>query len=796
MNKFSLFRIIAKISSFFLLLAFSFTSTQSVNAQETSPISLEIEYGFSQSCKTNHWLPIWITIQNEGEDFSGAVEFSPSQEASYRLPISLPANGQKEYHTQIYIDNSTSQNLLVKLTDDKNKSITTFRKKTNCTSSPIIGVVSSTPSAFTILNAPILKNIQNHETTFISIDRIPNSALSLRAIDYLVISNVDTTRLTEEQQQAISIWVSQGGQLILSAGSSWQTNLAGFESLLPIQINGSTTTSIENGFQLLDIDFSLSDIVISTGNLNTKAEVLYENQGLPLVVQQKFGTGSTTLITFDPNHPTFRSWSKLDAFYSTLLNYKTSSSYNYPNQFQDWRAGQNAATAFPNLNIPSLWLICGILIFYIILLGPGTYIVLGYLNKREWAWVTTPGFIVLFSLAFILVGAGFRGNRPLSNHLAVVQFSAEDEFANAKGIYGVFSPTRRNYNFDISAGFSPHSLPDVNSYSNSLNTEWEFSKTQDYTAATRIDTAGFATFGVQGFISAPKIEIESHLEVRSGTLYLVGRVQNNTEIALIDCALVYPDGVFKLGLLSPGEKEDVDIPLNLTLSSMPGGNRSSYGYGGIAIEQLLGNSYYSDPDLNRRADLLQALFGYYEIPTIGAMSFFFIGWDDTQTPFQINISEYESNDEYLTAYIIPLDSTITTDSEVFEIPAFFFNWEILGESAISSYETPYDLSMSNNEVVEINYQLETDTAYSEILNLSLHLDANYDEQVFPAEISIWNFTTNQWDILDIKYLGTHTLPPASHISHGNIRLKIHNQSTENFSYLHFSQIDFTITVEP
>src|SRR6266566_1574983 len=101
----------------------------------TSGPSLQVSAGFETHYRDGNWVPVQITLRNDGPDFSGTlsltasnpqyvVQSDPSTSLSYQFAITL-ANGARKQVTMYLPLHSGMQNVTVKLLDGNGNAIGT-----------------------------------------------------------------------------------------------------------------------------------------------------------------------------------------------------------------------------------------------------------------------------------------------------------------------------------------------------------------------------------------------------------------------------------------------------------------------------------------------------------------------------------------------------------------------------------------------------------------------------------------------------------------------------------------------
>ena len=753
------------------------------NAQGDSPIQAEVSLGLDGQCKFGAWLPVQVTLSNQGEDFSGELVLSYSQ-ARHKFPLELAANAEKAFDTVLFVDaNNISQRIKISLLPTNGIEIALEQVPLDCNATRLIGLLTDTPSAFTALNA--LPPANTTDVAYLDAASLAESWLGLQAMDILIVSNVDATTLTEKQHSAIRAWVQKGGQIVFGGGAGYQQSWDGFSDILPLNISGTRTTDIT--LETL----SLNNILLIEGRSTEGAKTLFGTKNRPLVVEQEIGAGLVTLMAFDPNISAFRSSDEIINFYDTLL-ISSSDKQDYT-QVRDWDYLINATSRFDGLTLPSTGLIFGLLILYIIMVGPAQYIVLRIMNRLELSWLTIPAITLLFTLILILTGGDLRGSRPRVNQMAVVHHWAGADEASLGGYASIFSPRRDNYQIDVQGDFIPMPFA-PHYYYDTPNNEWDFILSNDsFIAETDIENAQIMPIGLRGNISAPAIIADLVLELNQNDVTLTGVIANQTGAALSDCALTYPGGYKELGTLPVGVERPIIEKLNYlaatNFTSGASGTSSSY-----YVEDLFVQSIYADYQTTKKYNLLSAVVGSYEMPNAGFMS---ICWDETQVPYTLSLPGRESDTESLTLYMTSLDVPITTDDSLLTIPPLFFDWTI-PEGNDFYYYSPDALYFTYLDSAEIAYTLNTSIDYAQLEFMTLHLDGDSSQRNdFPLNIFFWNFETSAWDQQDVQDWGNFILDnPAPYVDEKETEIRVRlDENGNGGGTFDVTRVEFSLVVK-
>ena len=719
-------------------------------AQSSSEFDAKIQVGFDGHCKFGYWLPVHILLNAQDSYFSGHLSIAYSQ-SEYLIPISLTPNAQKSISTQIFTNvRDVNQNVTVQLIPEQEGISPIFLGSQNltCVANRIIGVITDTPSAFSVLNS--LPPADSTDVVLLTSENLPENILGFQSLDALFVANTDSAKLSVEQYDAVKLWVTQGGHLIFGGGGNWQNNLFGFDEVLPLKVASSQTANSLSGFSSFGDSLNLSDIVLVDGVLQSDSKILLQENSQPLVIQRFLGAGTISLITFDPNVVKFRESENALLFYDYLLH-SASDSYDFVT-IKDWNSAIEAVSLFQNQGLPPAWLVSVALILYVLLIGPVHFLILKRMNKPEWAWVSTPIITIVLIAVMVVLGWNYRGTKPQINQLAVIHQWAGDEQAYASGMVGIFSPRRDNYQVRLDAGFSPYPYAPHN-YFNTPNNEWDFIQADSFRAETLINASEIMPLGILGKVPPLQIKSDLNLLLESSTAVLSGELQNESDVDLKNAILFYPGGFELMGDLPADGSIRVNLPIDLLSQKSSNSSSIVYSnvynpntyYGSIIEAEISPSTMVAKNKIQQQLNLIEAILGNYTVPPVG---FLLVGWDDSQSPYQVSLPAEKFDSNHITAYMISLPIGAVSSTNQMILPPALFNWFIM-ESSSLRYSNPYEMRFGFQDQVEIYYKLAQPVSYSRIVELIIHLEGEDSRSDFPLDFYLWNFEQNQWDKFNV-----------------------------------------------
>lgn len=294
--------------------------------------------------------------------------------------------------------------------------------------------------------------------------RTPDQWQGLQAADMVVLGDVTERDLSPEQAAAIRDYVAAGGLLVIWGGANWnRLTTPLFNELLPARITGGATlTSSDDLRQLTAERGPRGRYAVAVAKPKPGAVVLASENGTPLAVSGRFGSGTVKLLTFDPSAAPFRDWKGVTGLWKALLlndrpkslvqtlaNTDDNAQFGYRRYNGGATRLADAPFSIPQLDIPAFYVVALFLLAYIVVLVPVNYFVLKARDKKEYAWLTTPAIVLVFSFGAYLIGYGFKGGRTLVVKAGLIEAYAGQPAAPNLFYAGLFSPRKTAYDIRL-----------------------------------------------------------------------------------------------------------------------------------------------------------------------------------------------------------------------------------------------------------------------------------------------------------------------------------------------------------
>ena len=265
----------------------------------------------------------------------------------------------------------------------------------------------------------------------------------------------------EVQADALRRWVAAGGHLIVSVALEVERlNQSPLADWLPVTL-GETPAS-QRDLAGLESFSRRNELIVIRGRVpaaridSHDGRVLVNGLDGPLIVQSAYGNGRVTVIGLDLNRSPLVEWAPQSALLRRLIQggqaQQQDSDSGSSSQLTragitdlktQWHASQEW---FPEVHRPATWTVMGLILLYVVVIGPLDWLVVHKLLRRPWlTWLTFP-------LATVLVtgAAWWYGNRqndqPLSmNQYDVVDIDARLGELRGRSWFSLYSPDSRRY---------------------------------------------------------------------------------------------------------------------------------------------------------------------------------------------------------------------------------------------------------------------------------------------------------------------------------------------------------------
>ena len=529
-------------------------------------ISLTARPAYEGVFRPNRWMPIVVEVANEGADRNVELRVGTREGARYATVVALPHGGRKVAPVYVFLTPASRRLRVQALDAGQELAATTLQLPPFNPQARYVAVVGQEGAP-----APPLPARLSGGSVLVPIllrpEDMPEHALGFSAFDTVVLEDAPTEALNERQRAALGEWVLRGGQVILGGGDGLRRSLAG----LPAILRTVTVTAVEPApaATLFGADAGAGSVPLArvtplpiAGAPAPYAVPLFADASVA-ALEQSLGRGVITVAPWPLAHPAVRAWAEAPEVWEVLMHPLAPPPPGFEAQalsLDGFLEGSLAAslTSLPALEFPPLGLLAGLLLAYIVLVGPVTYLVLRRFDRQAWGWVVAPAITLLFTGLTYGLGYVQRGGDVLLASVNLIEsLDAHGDVARLRSFVGLFSPERRNYSLRVAAANDAALLLRPVS----IQGPWDPGAAgggvflQEAEAGAKADAFEVAQWSMRA-LGADVITSTTGLAARITIAgdEVRGEVENRGDQALADVALVQGDRVARLGDLAPGER--------------------------------------------------------------------------------------------------------------------------------------------------------------------------------------------------------------------------------------------------
>jgi hypothetical protein len=319
--------------------------------------------------------------------------------------------------------------------------------------------------------------------------RLPTEPAALDGVQLLVL---DRQRLAPEQSHAIRDWVQRGGRLVVTAGHDaadlsapplpdWLPATVGpvYQERQTTALTGKVTAWVPNRGALRSLN-ALELVELQPGS----GVSILDGPTLPLVVQAGLGLGTVTVVALNLDAPPFvlrtgaatedrpATWGGLPQMCLQLAGKKTGTAENIsserelqlnPTGVSDlYSQFAGILDDFPGLDRTSNWNVIGLMLVYLLVVGPLDYFVVHRLLKRpQLTWMTLPLWVLLAGWWATSMAAARNGDALLTRQFDVLDIAVDTGTHRLTSWLSLYSPQTRRYSVSYQPVVAPGGPADV-----------------------------------------------------------------------------------------------------------------------------------------------------------------------------------------------------------------------------------------------------------------------------------------------------------------------------------------------
>lgn len=457
-----------------------------------------VEVGFQGYYKVGEWTPLWVTLaSDEAREVTIVVDApdpddnltslpGPSVALQPRVPTRVEATfrtGRLSGELQVRVQSSDDRTLAQKRLRPTNAANSEMRPALRL-ERPLwvtLGSVElsekSPPAPATETAAAGLDTAREPRVAhFESLQALPADWQAMQSVEMLVFPTAapasgasPLTSLSEANDALLRTWVERGGHLLLSIGSETAAfQKSSLARWVPIVVEGELAIrqlSTLEGYagQYAPLKFTGGIKAAKLGPLPlTNVVVKHVSNPQALVASAPYGFGRVTVIAVDIDAPPLANWSALRPVLQKLagdversqkrLSSKSNRQLTHVGVTDLATQLQQTSEDFPAVRRSSYWWVMGLILLYVVVIGPFDYFfVHRVLRRPELTWLTFPVLVGL-AVAAAAWEAGRDNNRGLIiNHFDVVDIDAATGARRGQAWVSLYSPEHRRFQVAVEA---------------------------------------------------------------------------------------------------------------------------------------------------------------------------------------------------------------------------------------------------------------------------------------------------------------------------------------------------------
>lgn len=558
--------------------------------KEVPNIEMTVTYGFGDTAKGDRYLPVWFTLKNtQDRDFSGTVEILTTSSSMEAYQYDYPVNVEKESSMEetVYIPLGVKGDQLFVILRDKNG--TQLEKKRlkltihNDVTEIFIGVFCDKPEELQFLDE-IGIHYGTLKTKLIPLNESSalENAMGYDQMDLILVTDYDLNQLSEKQQNALMQWVENGGTLLFGGGERYREGMGKFfKELLSEPVMMPTVKEVNLGVEYSQTNPRDAVVPMLCADLELKnASILISGDGFPVLSSIHKNKGRILTAAFDLRD--MKDFSKmrpvfLEKFFVMILGENKVQKLSQP----DYYGYSNLYFSVQGLintggvdRLPNVAGYTFVIILYILLIGPGLYLVLKRKLLQKFYFAGVGACSLIFVVAIYMMGAKTRFRAPFFTYATILDVTGHQE--KEKSYINVRSPFNKPFTINLDSSYTAR--PITKSYYYDTVSADKFTGEEGYNTAicyhddvTQLkirDTAAFTPkiFALEKQRTSDGPGVDAKISVFDRKIS--GTVVNQFDYKLEDAVLLLYGRAVKLGDLEPGQrvelqdKEIVNYPFN------------------------------------------------------------------------------------------------------------------------------------------------------------------------------------------------------------------------------------------
>ena len=534
-----------------LLLACAATLLYAPLARSNGVIDLVATPAFEGNYVPGTWLPITLSITNNGPPVSAQISADLPGTGGVRYVQDRQLAGGEVQRVVVYVamEQAVRELHLAITAGDSVLADQTLAVRPR-SDERMLGIVANTDPHLTL---PRRENLASSPFTTVQIAPadLPDRAAGLGSLGMLLINAVPPDSLSAAQINALRAWVHAGGHLFLGGGPEAKAT----EAWLPSDLRAATV-----GAAIQLDDAPLKELAGAAGPGSLPAVILAPLSGSisagagqgPAWVTRPFGNGKITQLAFDPGIPTIRNWAAASAFWNAILQPAILVNTPFGGQTSaDHIQEQILAgtlSALPTIKQPPVDLLFVVLVIYTFLVGPILALGLRRIDRQAWSWLMVPVLAICFGLLFMAFALTLRAKDQMITQVSLVEDIGSDQ-ARVRTFVGAFASQPQTFAVSLPAGVLSRPVRGTSGLYGSVSGVSGDLAQESGSLAMKVNAWQLQGVAVDQQLALPSLAASVVIDSQGERI----EVQNTTGLRLRDVVAVYGERVLRLGDIEPDD---------------------------------------------------------------------------------------------------------------------------------------------------------------------------------------------------------------------------------------------------
>ena len=763
-----LISIAAIIAAFWHWLDIAYASSDK-KITSSSDISLDVSYGYDNYARRGRYLPINIKVTNHSDkDISGIIKISLGGDMSdrYTYEYDISIQSDSEYNDSYDIPYGNDDEIVtIDLVDTTGTIGNVISESTiipttdNTKTTLFIGILCDDADKLSYFDdMGIDYGLIRTKTCNLTSDTFPSTAEALDLFDVILISDYRIRDLDERQSSSLMSWVSDGGVMILGTGDRADDTIGRYApELLEDMYDDPVNLSIDmnNQDRMPHIESEIDEKNMSIINIDCVdillhgGEVIEQGYEMPMISAINRDNGIIAVAAYDfvdiydyaMGHNDY-----VDKLLSNILGdikLKKLVSQSRIGYIEEYGQAQAMADTGIYNKMPTMQIYVVIIFAYIILLGPGLYMLLSDKGKLIRYRMYSIGLSVICTILIFIIGSSSRITDTFCNVATI--YDTTDNNISENVWLNICNAGKGTYAADIDSSYTV--LPISDGDSDDADTSGSLTLIKHREDATNITISDTSPFEAKYFKLSRNLTNDDGIGFY-GNINLfgdkvTGEIVNNYDYKVTNVSLLFYGKIVLVGDMDAGESKRLDDLVAIDTPIGPSYAIAAYA-GGLTD---IGDVQSSD-DIYRDA-LARANIIYFYI------SNYYSGYST-----DARVIAFPDKNEGSDAVVSPDDATYgmtlltskIATSNIYDTDMIYRNTLTKSPTVRSGKYDQTSNSMIGTDSLILEYQLgDLDIiSISWTLPDDVILDNNNKEGLvkFDGTISLYSYVTGDYDVID------------------------------------------------